>query len=664
MFKKLVSILLVCALIFALSAQMFSASAETVDRLFIVENDLSDDGQFDSGDLVFFKKFLLGVISEVFGSADINGDTAVDVRDLIRLKKLLSADVVWDLSNVENNAVIATNGSWAQPLWFKQTGNAALIQTEVTRLDTKANTDGTRHTQPLVGLKISDGTNSGYIGIRANAFVTNGDDSNWERVIGRDMFVTWMGSENQTAQLDFVLQDNKLQIYIDGKGMIEKALSDIVPGIADNATVSVGLVTDTFGEIAKLQFADIDFTTDAAKVAEYNSLGCGLVKYAFVNGKVLTSAVSDWDISDVANGNVRAASALGYSDQPIYFPATGNYMRLSTHVKVTDDTAGRPIAGLYMSDGTKGTWVGVRGDLYHSHATNGGLYAPANLGSEWLSPENGGPKEADIVFELKGDILTVTVNGTKSASVSLSDIGLPTKKDLAFALFARRGTKSSVPVNLDMTYSNIDFKVNDYELPNDNNIGDLFVKNEYIYGKRVTSANDKWDLTDVENDTVRTTNALGGKQQPLYFAESGNTMHLSTHVSVSDDSHSTVGAGLWMSDGYNRMYICFYGNKMIFSPYGQTYATYFEGTLWSETVLTAGAEVDLDFVFVNDVLTITVNGTESIDVPASDLQIPTGSDWQFALVARTDGTNTFDVTFSDVEFTTDADAVAAFLAGK
>lgn len=651
--KKITSILLICAITFTLTARAFIANADTVNNsLFIVENDFNDDGLFNSGDLVCLAQLLLGKINEVPGeSADINGDDAINLHDLLGTKKLLAIDPIWDLDNAKDNIVVANNGNSDKPLWFKETGNTALLETTVSRLDTKDNTVGTRQTQPLVGIAVSDGTNAGYIGIRANNVIVC--NVWYEKVLSKDYFATWADAASKVADIDFLIKDNKIQMFIDGVAVFEACVSDVAPGVADDAALSIGLISDSFGDAASLQFADIAFSTDSADVNKYNNLGYGLAEYVFVNGTIKKSSVSNWDLSNVNNGEVKATNSIGSKQKPIYFGETGKTMHLSAHVEATADSGDNLGVGIMMTDGIKDMYICTHDNRILFAPYAGGIIYYEGAGTTFadnpLSPSQG-VTEADFDFTFAGDVLTITVNGSQSVSMNAYALGIPLNKDWAFGLVARNDNTDK----FDITFSDIEYTT-------DNELG-LFTEKVSIGTTAENSEISNWDLSNVSKNTVRTTSDIGGKHKPLYFVGTGKAMHLSTHVTVSSDSHSTVGAGIYMSNGTKKLYICTNTNKILYLQ-ANSGGAYYYSKQWATEPLSpedgGPTEVDFDFMLVNDVLVFTVNDTQTITMSLSELDgLPLNNNWAFGLVARADNTNKFDVTFSDIEFTADADEVA------
>ena len=270
-----------------------------------------------------------------------------------RFTRTNSSITSWDLSKVDEKEIIGSNLDCTQAMWFAETGNTALVRFKVTRLDDSTATN--RETQPMAGIRVSNGTNAGYLGVRASAIVVNGE---WNNVIGRDLFATWSSSANQTANIDIALKNNQFSIYIDGIFMKTVNVSDVVSGVANGATLNIGLVMESSSKTAQMQFSDISYTTDASEVTAYLSGKTMFANKVTVNGVTLNSATDKWDTSEVGKLILKGSQEMGSSKQPMYFAQTGSTALLQTTITCTTDYAaggtfeGSPMAGLMVHDGT------------------------------------------------------------------------------------------------------------------------------------------------------------------------------------------------------------------------------------------------------------------------------------------------------------------------
>ena len=348
-----------------------------------------------------------------------------------------SATNKWDLSGLANKVVIGNSAGTAEPLYFTATGNTALLQTTVTRLDDATATN--RETQPLVGIMVSDGTTSGFIGIRRGCVVYG---TTWlEGAIGKDLFTTW-APQNATAEIDIVLKDNQFQIYVDEELKKTVKVSDAVPGIADGATLAFGLVMNAEGKTAEMQFSDIQFTTDADTVDAFLGIvtfdGTLFTDKVTVNGTTVESAVDNWDVSGMKNNVLKGSYAKGSSLQPMYFAQTGNTMLLHTTMAYTTvfeegkTYQGDLMGGMYVHNGTKGAPFGVRqhGVVYASYLAWIEHAWPYDVLSTW----NASNMTVDVDIALKDGVFYIYVDGMYSKQLPLNWFMSTTSSELAFGL--------------------------------------------------------------------------------------------------------------------------------------------------------------------------------------------------------------------------------------
>lgn len=78
-----------CAVLCILVVTISVAGASSFSCFAAVAGDVNGDGSRNANDLTLLRKILLGVEPEVSG-AYVNEDDSIDVRDLVRLKKLIA----------------------------------------------------------------------------------------------------------------------------------------------------------------------------------------------------------------------------------------------------------------------------------------------------------------------------------------------------------------------------------------------------------------------------------------------------------------------------------------------------------------------------------------------------------------------------------------------
>ena len=370
-------------------------------------------------------------------------------------REVQSVVPVWDITNIANRMVIGKNGGVTHPLYFANTGNTALVETTVTRVDDKkaAGSEG----QPMAGIMITDGTHSGFLGVRAYSVVYG---STWlEKAIGYDVFVRWSDA-HQTADIDFVLKNNQIHIYVDGIFVKTVKVSDVAPGIADGATVAIGLLMNADGKTAQMRFSDVNYTTEAAKVEAYLDAASGddvipsssiFASKVKVNGKELQSIIPIWDLTDIANNTVIGNN--GGSSHPLYFKATGKTALVEMTVTRLDDKTvqnreSQPMAGIIVSDGTNQGFVGVRASAvvtndFWDHMIGRDLFAT------WSSVT-----KADIDIVLKDNEIRIYVDDVFMKKVKISDVvpGIKDGADVAIGLLMEASGKTA-----QMKFSDVQF---------------------------------------------------------------------------------------------------------------------------------------------------------------------------------------------------------------
>ena len=255
--------------------------------LIVVNYDLDGDGTVNATDISLLKRNLLGI--DTLNSAQqkaISGanSDAIDIRDLIRIKKYLAnyvkglsdsvfastvsvSDKVlyslyanWNLDNISANIVKASNQfgtSVATPLYFANTSDRAVIHTTVTRTDDRIDAE----TQPMIAVIANSGTSTGYIGVRAGAVMINGVWNNG--LIGKDVLTTWSSADDLSIDFDVMLKDGYFYVYVDNNLLQTYAVSDVVPGATSETEFAFGLITE-LGQKAAFDISDIEFSTNTA----------------------------------------------------------------------------------------------------------------------------------------------------------------------------------------------------------------------------------------------------------------------------------------------------------------------------------------------------------------------------------------------------------------
>ena len=577
-------------------------------------------------------------------------------------KQVESVVPVWDITNIKNNVVIGNNGTATQPLLFHATGTSALVETTVTRLDDKSVSG--RESQPMAGIYVTDGTKVGYIGVRASAIVIN---NNWDHIIGRDLFATW--STITKADIDFAIYNNEVSVYIDNLLIKKVKLSDVVPGIANDANVAVGLLMEASGKVAQMKFSDVKHTTDAAKVNAYINPAPQFNDPLFtdkvtVNGKEALSGIENW-VFDGANKKAtgtHTTNAVFYM-APLYFKQTGSTMLLQTTItNVSNPIKNQPLAGLYITDGTNKGGFGLFSDTikYGQWLDKQAATLPYGVLSQWVERQSVKLEVAlkNGEFHIYVDSLFVTKLAVNSVMFSGTSSG-----DLAVGLTIRSEQGASTSIE----FSNINFTTDANKVEaflNPSAVDPMFAESVTVNGKGVTSNTTDWvyDGANKKATGTHTTNAVF-YMAPLYFKETGTSMLFqSTITNVSNPIKNQPLAGLYITDGTNKGGFGLFSNLIKYGQWlHQDAATlpYQVFTPWDthpsvkfEVALKNGEfHIYLDNLFVTKlaVNSVMFSGTSSGDLA-------------FGLTMRSEKGVSTSIDFSNINFTTDAAAVDAFLA--
>lgn len=570
-------------------------------------------------------------------------------------KTVYSATDNWDVSRISENILVGSyaNGCALKPMYFASKGNTWLISADVS-YSTPSQTISAGGCQPdlLAGIILHNGSSSGWVGVRQHGIVYN---ENWiEHVIPYDVLTTW-DSKHRKINLQILLDDGYLYFFVDGKFATELEASKVVNGFNKSVPVAVGLTMGA-DKKSEITYQNIGFSEDYSEISAFiNSKNINaplpekslFADYINVGNKYFESATDSWEVSDnCATGTFANGCAL----KPVYFSETGNEMLLNCTVKFTPYSVSSqrdnvPFAGIMLNDGRN---TGTFGILQNNVRYND-EYIKSVIGYDALASWNSEHRTVQLKIALHNGLLYIYVDSIFITNLQLDTV-LPNADEntqLAFAL------TMNATNNAEIEYSDIKFTC-DKDKVEKGIRNSLFAKSVEIDGKILNSAMDVWDTSNIADNVVRAASAIGSKLKPIYFAQTGASMHLSTHVSATRDSEEHLGPGLWMGDGIGDIYVCIYDNKLIYKPYSGGGIYYYDKVLWSKEPISPDdggpTDADLDFTFVNDTITITVNNSQSISIPANVFNMPTNNNWAYALTARNDGTRKFDITFSDISF--------------
>lgn len=207
----------------AASPAMTTDFTETQYASFVALGDMDKNGTIEANDLVLMRKHFLGIDGVDAKYSDANNDKCDDIRDLIRLKKLLAAN---NTSAVKAGA--GSNGAAALVLG----SNAVYYNGDFVK-GLKANTNY----QLTVTYKSSDKLNVKIYGVAANTL-----------------------SFTESASSDFTVAN---RVFTTGSALTENSGFEIeLSGSGTVASVSVTEITDTWFDSENAEQGAIDIFTD------------------------------------------------------------------------------------------------------------------------------------------------------------------------------------------------------------------------------------------------------------------------------------------------------------------------------------------------------------------------------------------------------------------
>ena len=592
-------------------------------------------------------------------------------------KTVYSNTEVWDRSKEGAGKVSGSysKGTSLQPLYFRETGKSAWFSATIS-YSTKFE-EGKNYQSDLLGaLMITDGTQSGWLGIRQHGLLYNWT---WiEHAIGYNVLSTFE-PEHLSAKADIILKDGLLYVYVDDIFVGKLELSKVVAGAGADKAVAVGLMMHADNP-ADIEFSNIAFTTDAKQVSSALAAkeaghtipeGTLFAQYVTVNGCSLESKPYVWDLSEIRNNTVTCNN--GMSSQPIYFAQTGNTALVRSTVIRTDDfknaknPEGQPLAGIVLSDGKHTGYVGIRNngvvynDIWLNNSVNYDILAT------WSAKEH---LSATLDIVVKDDQIILYVDGNKVKALKVSDVlpGAAPGQKLAIGLVSETNGKSASVKYADVQFTTDGTTVDSYIAQNEakENVpaGTIFTKSVNINGKTAESVVYPWDLSKIAQNVV--TGRNGSSSQPLYFAQTGTQALLQTKVTRTDDFANAANpegqplAGIFVTDGTNQGYLGIRHDAVVYS------GTWKNGSL-SYAVLSKWAAAEhltaqLDIVlkdnqfriYVDNILVKTLKLSEVVPGAADNTSLA------FGLTVETDG-KTADIEYSDVKFTTDSAKIEEYI---
>ena len=634
-------------------------------------------------------------------SLTVDGEVMLPFTDKVTIggNEFTSALDKWDLSEVQNNTLkgSSTLGSNEQPVYFKETGNSALLRTEVEYTGiTKENIlEHYEYIRPR--LIVTNGTDATYYNllIQSNDIFVNGKEKTnvLDTVVGATYHVL-RPSQNMdalTIQFDVALQDNNFYVYVNGVLMATIAKSEVVPGATTSTSLAFGLdisLPEQRGT-ASYEFRNIEFTTDAAAVTKFLNSKNLFSKSVTINGKTWTSAYDKWDTSALEDGILKGSLAKGSNGQPMYFTQTGNEALLQTEVAYTTDFSGGEDTTNYqtlikprliVTDGTNDV-TNYYYIMLHSNdvrLTGWDKDFIENVLEDHVLRQSYGHLAIQLDIALIDGYFYVYVDDVFVTSIDISRVvpNATAETQLAFGLDVHLDDATRAA---DYEFRNIQFttvseKVRTYFMQ-----GNIFAETVTINGKTWTSAYDKWDTSALEDGILKGSLAKGSNGQPMYFTQTGNEALLQTEVAYTTDFsggedttnyQTLIKPRLIVTDGTNDVtnyyYIMLHSNDVRLTGWDKDFIeNVLEDHVLRQSYGHLAIQLDIAlidgyfYVYVDDVFVTSIDISRVVPNATAETQLAFGLD-----VHLDDATRAADYEFRNIQFTTLSGCVNSFLAEK
>ena len=177
--------------------------------------------------------------------------------------------------------------------------------------------------------------------------------------------------DHQTVDFAVAKKGDTVYVYMDGQQVTTMKWSDIAPKTSATAEVAIGfyVITD---KVSDIQFSNWKVQKGTSVVDKYIStshlpkdisISTLFAESVTVNGKKLFSSLSNWNLSEIAKGNIMGSYALGTKVKPLYFNAHGSTMLVEAKIEYTtkfvDGVEYQPdlMGGFCLTDGIKEGYV-------------------------------------------------------------------------------------------------------------------------------------------------------------------------------------------------------------------------------------------------------------------------------------------------------------------
>ena len=317
----------------------------------------------------------------VVGKVTIKGDTSKVYTAIASMfaetvtvneKKVESSMGVWDLEK-EYLGKVSTSyvkGGKMAPLYFSETAKDFVVEATVDY--TTVFQSGVEYQPDLMGgFVFNNGSNSGWI-VANKSGVTYTD---WKRTRGLIDYDVMTYPDKKTGHIAVSKTGDTVYLYLDKRLVSTMKWSEIAPDIDSKSEVAIGLYM-VANKNADIQFSDYSLKTGAKSVKSYMaSVEKNLVRsvpvsgssifsnYVIVNDKKVASKLDNWNLTDVANGNVTTSYAMKGKEKPLYLTKYGSSILVEATIEYTTvfkegvDYQKDLMGGFMLSDGTNRGWV-------------------------------------------------------------------------------------------------------------------------------------------------------------------------------------------------------------------------------------------------------------------------------------------------------------------
>lgn len=392
-----------------------------------------------------------------------------------------------------------------------------------------------------------------------------------------------------------------------------------------------------------------------------------------VNGKVLQSNRSYWNMVFENDGTISTSFDRGGEHKPLWFPKTGSDFAVELTGKYTtafkDGVDYQPdlMVGFSFNDGTNDGWI---------YARDTGIVTTNWKFLNGLIPYNvlRYPTKIPVKFGLakKGDQVYILMDGKLVHQMDWSVIAekINPKSNVAIGIMMLADKPADIEVSnwklaIGTKAAEQYIKsgvVEDQPLSKNS----LFAKTVTVNGKQVSSSVDRWDLSQEANNVVNGSFAMGSRLTPLYFNKTGSTAIMKATIEYTSkivagvDYQPDLFGGFYFSDGKqtgnllaNRTGLCYIVNNKWNFPQG----------LVTLPVLTKDEQrpVEMTVVLKDNYFLVFFDNKYIYRIKTSQIipNVANGAELAMGITMIAD--KTADIRFSGISLSTNADDVANYL---